>query len=281
MAKHKRSLRGLAVVITGASAGIGAELARQLAAGGAKLVLAARRLDKLEALNTELGGGHLCVSCDVSVTADCEGLIARAYETLGRIDLLICNAGYGAYEPVAHTSPQRVREMFATNVFGTTDCIHAAVPRMRAQDKRDGFRGQIMLMSSAAARRGVPWLGVYSATKAAQLSIAEALRVELADDAIAVTSIHPIMTRTEFGDVAEQRGGAKLPQPNRDRWTQDVDRAVGRMVAGVRRPRPEVWPSRPSRWLLGLGTLIPGLVDRGMRKFERQIADANRPTPRP
>src|SRR5688500_18510233 len=223
----KRDLRDMVVVITGASAGIGRTLAEQLAARGAKLVLTARRLDRLEELNRALGGTHLTLRADVSNAAECAALVGRAVEHFGRIDTLVCNAGYGVYRTVAETSPDEIRRMFATNVFGTTDCIHAAVPHFLKQPLRDGWRGQVMIVSSAAARRGVPYLGPYAATKAAQLSIAEAMRVELRPQRVAVTSVHPVMTKTEFGQVAEAGGGVKLPRSSG--VTQTVEHVVKTM----------------------------------------------------
>src|SRR5205809_6750350 len=100
-----RQVRDMVVVITGASAGIGRGLAEQLAPAGAKLALAARRIERLDELNARLGGGHLCVRTDVSRRDDCEALIARAVEHFGRIDTLVCNAGYGTIRTVTEMSP--------------------------------------------------------------------------------------------------------------------------------------------------------------------------------
>src|SRR5215218_11402541 len=108
-----RQLTGMVVVITGASAGIGKALAEALSPRGAKLVLAARRADRLDALNTALGGQHLTVVTDVARREDCETLIARTIERFGRIDTLVCNAGYGYYRVVADTTPEDVRSIFA------------------------------------------------------------------------------------------------------------------------------------------------------------------------
>lgn len=273
-----RNLRDMVVVITGASSGIGAALARELHAGGARLVLAARRGEKLEALNVELGGGHLVIRADVAVQAECEGLIERAFDRFGRIDTLVANAGYGIYPRVHQTRPAEVRAIFATNVFGTTDCIHAAVPRMLDQPLRDGWRGQVMIVSSAAARRAVPFLGVYSATKAAQLSIAEAMRVELRPQRLAVTSVHPIMTRTEFGDTAERASAIRLPR-DAGMMVQSVEHVARRMRRAIEEPTAEVWPSRMSRVLLGLGTLMPGSTDRALRRYRERIEQENAASP--
>src|SRR5688500_18184284 len=147
-----RDLKDMVVVITGASAGIGAALARALHARGAKLALAARRADKLAALNAELGGGHLTVSADVGKTAACPRPNDESSAHFGQIDTLVANAGYGLYELTHQTSPQAVRDIFQTNVFGTTDCIHAAVPHLARNEPRNSWRGQVMIVSSAAAR---------------------------------------------------------------------------------------------------------------------------------
>lgn len=266
----------MVVVITGASSGIGEELARQLHALGARLVLSARREDKLNELNAALGGRHQVIVADVSKLEDCQHLIDESIATMGRIDTLVCNAGYGLYTPVHETPPAQVREIFATNVFGTSDCIYAALPHMLKQELRDGYRGQVMLVSSVAGRRGVPYLGVYSATKAAQLSLSEAMRVELRDSNIAVTSVHPIMTRTSFGRVAEKIGTTTLPQDERDWLTQTVDHVARRMIQAIHRPRPEVWPSRPSRWLVVMGAFFVRLADFGMLKYARKVRKHNR-----
>jgi short-subunit dehydrogenase len=257
----------MVVVITGASAGIGRALAQALHARGARLALAARRLDRLDALNRELGDAHLAVQCDVAEAAQCEALVRRAASHYGRLDTLVCNAGYGLLRPVAETTSEEMRQLVQTNVFGTADCVRAAVPVMRAQAPRAGWRGQVMIVSSAVARRGIPFFGAYSATKAAQLSLAEAMRVELRDERIAVTSVHPVGTETEFGAAARAAGNTKLGIRRINGEVRQSPEAVARrMVAAIERPRPEVWPFPPSRWALSAGTLFPGMVDRLMGK---------------
>jgi short-subunit dehydrogenase len=139
---------------------------------------------------------------------------------------------------------------------------------MLKQDLRDGYRGQVMLISSAAARRSPPYMGAYSATKAAQLSLAEAMRVELRPHKIAVTSVHPMVTRTEFGSVAETLGDVSLPKVGP---VQAVEPVVRRMVRAIERPARELWPSRPSRFLLSLATIAPGLSDRILTRFREKI----------
>ena len=270
-----REIRDMVVIITGASAGIGRELAVQLSRAGAMLALGARRLDRLESLNAELGGGHLILATDVAEREQCERLILAARERFGRVDTLVCNAGYGLARTVAETSADEMQAMFQTNVFGTTDCIRAAVPIMREQQERDGFRGQIVIVSSAAARRGLPYFGAYSATKAAQLSLSEALRVELQPLRIAVTSVHPIGTETEFFAVAERGTGKKMPPPGTGEVRQSAEIVAKKMVRSMQRPRPEVWPFAPSRFMLSLVTLWPRMGDRIMSKYRGQLDEQN------
>ena len=255
------------MIITGASAGIGRALAENLSQRSARLVLSARRADKLEELNAQLGGRHLVARADVSREEDCRALVEKALERFGRIDTLVCNAGYGIARGIVESSHEDVAQMFATNVYGTLDPIRAATPMMRKQDARDGYRGQIVIVSSAAARRGLPYFGIYSATKAAQLSIAEALRVELKDDLIAVTSVHPIGTQTDFFTVAQDLGGLKMPPPGTGEVRQSAATVAGKIVRAIERPRPELWPMRPARWGVSIATLTPGLVDRIMGKY--------------
>jgi short-subunit dehydrogenase len=258
----------MVVVITGASAGIGAALAEELSPRGAKLVLSARRLDRLEELNRRLGGGHVCVRADVSRREDCEALIAQAAGCFGRLDTLVCNAGYGILRNVHETTPAEVEELFRTNVFGTLDCVRAAVPHLLKRDTA-GWRGQVVIVSSAVARRAIPLFGAYSATKAAQLSLAEAMRVELRPLRVAVTSVHPIGTDTEFGQAANDRAGggrvARIPGEVRQSATQ----VARKIVRAIEKPVPEMWPFRPSRWALLAAAVAPGWVDRMLGKRVR------------
>lgn len=267
MGHTRRDLSGMVVIITGASAGIGKALAEALSPRGARLALAARRLDRLESLNRALGGEHLCVQTDVAVREECEELIRRTMQRFGRIDTLVCNAGYGILRRVAETSAQEMQRIFQTNVFGTLDCIRAAVPLMERQEPRAGVRGQVMIVSSAAARRGLPFFGAYSATKSAQLSLAEAMRVEMREAGIAVTSVHPVGTETDFGATASREAGttARITR-NTGEVRQTAEQVATAMVRAIEHPRPEVWPLRSSRWMLSLATLIPGWVDRLMAK---------------
>ncbi len=272
----KRTLTDMAVVITGASSGIGEALTRQLHRQGARLFLAARRVDRLESLKRELGSRVEILRCDVAIEADCQHLIDAAYATFGRIDTLVCNAGSGLVRDAAKTDRATFRQIMEVNLFGTSDCIRAAVPRMREQTIREGLRGQLMIVSSAAARRGLPYLGAYSATKSAQLQYAEALRVELVDEKIAVTSVHPIGTRSEFMQRAEATSGEKIDVPGRRGGLEQTSERVAEIMArAVARPRRECWPFLPAWWGTSLLTAFPAWADWMMLRMRRRI-DAER-----
>jgi short-subunit dehydrogenase len=266
-----RNLQNMIVVITGASSGIGRALAEYLSAHQAKLTLTARRLDRLEALNAQLGGQHQVIQADVSDPNDCRRLIDSAVAHHGRLDTLVCNAGYGLAKSISETSALDLRKIFETNLFGTTDTIRAALPVMLRQDERDGYRGQIMIVSSAVARRGLPFFGAYSATKAAQLSISEALRVELKPSRIAVTSVHPVGTETEFFDLAGKYGNSTVPPPGKGEVRQTAATVARKMADAIIRPKTELWPLNAARFGLSIGTLVPGMVDRALQNYRRSV----------
>jgi len=273
-----RPCADMTVAITGASAGIGAALALALATAGARLALCARRTDKLAEIlalvtaatpGPDAGRRHWSCRADVAEPADCAAFIAGAERHFDApIDTLVCNAGYGLARTVADTTPADWDRILRTNLLGTTECIRAALPAMRRAPIRAGWRGQVMIVSSGLARRGKPDGGAYSATKAAQLSVAEALRVELADERIAVTSVHPITTTTEFIAAATavgQRPWARY----RGQPEQSAEQVASAMLRAIQQPRAEVWPHGGSRWALSFGTLWPEFVDRYLLKRRR------------
>jgi NADP-dependent 3-hydroxy acid dehydrogenase YdfG len=182
-------------LITGASSGIGAATARQAAAAGYRLVLAARSTDKLEALAGELGGDEraIAVTCDVSEFDQQEAMVQAATRAFGRIDVAFANAGFGAARGFLKESPEQWRAMVLTNVLGCAYTIRATMPALK-----DSV-GHLLLTSSVAGRRALPG-SLYSATKHAVTAMAESARQELNDSGVRVTSIEPGMVDTPFFD---------------------------------------------------------------------------------
>jgi NADP-dependent 3-hydroxy acid dehydrogenase YdfG len=187
------------MLITGASSGIGAATAREAAAAGYRLVLAARSEDKLQSLAQELGGDERAIArrCDVSSWDDQEALFAAALGAYGRVDVVFANAGFGAKRGFLEETPEQWRSMVETNVLGVAYTIRASLAHLRERGT-----GHYVITSSVAGRRALPG-SLYSATKHAATAIGEALRQELrAGDGsgVRVTSIEPGMVDTGFFD---------------------------------------------------------------------------------
>jgi NADP-dependent 3-hydroxy acid dehydrogenase YdfG len=181
-------------VITGASSGIGAATAREAAAAGYRVVLAARSADRLEGLAEELGGSDraIAVPTDVTDFAAQEALVATTLDRFGRLDVVFANAGFGAKRGFLEETPEFWRDMVLTNVLGAAYTIRASLPALRETS------GHLLLTSSVAGRRALPG-SLYSATKHAVTAMAEALRQEV-EGAIRVTAIEPGAVDTPFFD---------------------------------------------------------------------------------
>ncbi|GAB4444815.1 MAG: SDR family oxidoreductase [Chloroflexi bacterium OHK40] len=246
--------RDRVVIITGASAGIGAAAARAFGAAGARLVLAARSRERLEHLAATLPGQPIVVPTDVSDPAQCRALVARALAEAGRADILINNAGVGLAGPVAELAPEDVWRALAVDLFGPLALIQAAVPPMRAQG-----RGQIINVSSVLAAQPLPYLGGYAAAKAALERLSEALRMELRGSGITVTVLRPGTTSTGFrasrlGSGSERRRIAAPGVP---------PEAVARALLRAARDEPRVAYVRfADRLALRASALFPALVER-------------------
>jgi NADP-dependent 3-hydroxy acid dehydrogenase YdfG len=182
-------------LITGASSGIGAATARRAHEQGFRVVLAARSLERLEALATELGGPEraLAVRCDVSEWDEQQQMVQATLEAFGRIDVVFANAGFGGPRGFLNDTPEHWREMVLTNVYGAALTLRASIPALKES------RGHLLLTSSVAGRRPLPG-SMYSCTKHAVTAMGEAARQDLHGTGIRVTLIEPGMTDTPFFD---------------------------------------------------------------------------------
>jgi NADP-dependent 3-hydroxy acid dehydrogenase YdfG len=182
-------------LITGASSGIGEATARRAAEAGYRLVLAARREERLQALADELGGPEraLAVRCDVTEWADQQAMAETAISRFGQIDVAFANAGFGAGRSFLASTPEHWREMVLTNVYGAALTIRATMEALKAS------RGHLLLTGSVAGRRALPG-SLYSCTKWAVTAMGEAARLELDGTGVRVTLIEPGMVDTPFFD---------------------------------------------------------------------------------
>jgi len=185
-------------VVTGASSGIGEATAVRLAQGGATTVLAARRSDRLQSVTERIegnGGRALAVQTDVADEGQARTLIDRAKSDLGRVDVLVNNAGVMLLGPVEGADTSEWRRMIDVNVMGLLYCTHAALPVMREQGA-----GHIVNLSSVAGRIARAGTAVYNATKWAVGAFSEALRQEALHAGVRVTVVEPGITTTELAD---------------------------------------------------------------------------------
>lgn len=195
------ALHGKTIVITGASSGIGAASARAFAALGARLVLAARSAEKLDALAQELGPDALAVPTDVTNGADVRRLIDRALERFGRIDVIFANAGVYIPGQVVDGDPDAWANLLDVNIDGVLRCVHAVLPHMIAQRA-----GDILVTSSISGFIDIHWEPVYSASKHAVQGFVHTLRRQVAAHNIRVGALAPGMVANElwgFHDPAD------------------------------------------------------------------------------
>ena len=241
-------------LITGASAGLGVEFARQLSTHGRRLVLVARRKDRLDALATSLGNAR-AVAMDLEAP-DAASLLMRDVEAAGEhVELLVNNAGYGMHGRFAELDGERQRAMIDLNCGTLTGLCRAVAPGMIARRS-----GGILNVASTAAFQPGPGMAVYFATKAFVLSFSEALHEELKPHGVQVSALCPGPTRTEFGEVA-----GFGPAGSFDRLSMDAAPVVRAGLKGLESNRAVV---------------IPGLVNKAgaqstrfaPRAFVRKIA---------
>jgi NADP-dependent 3-hydroxy acid dehydrogenase YdfG len=181
------SLEGRVALVTGASRGIGAAVARSLAAEGVRLALASRSGDDLGL------DGAVSRRCDVKQPDDLEALVAEAVERFGGIDILVANAGVGAYGPFLDLPADQLEEMIDVNVKGTLYAVRAALPHLLESDAAD-----IVTLASEAGRRGLPLEAVYCASKFAQVGFTRALDHELREHGVRCSNVCPGGVATDF-----------------------------------------------------------------------------------
>lgn len=259
------------IAITGASSGIGRATAIACARAGMPVALGARRVDKLRSLAAEIsaaGGRALVAGTDVTRPEDCERLIDQTVAEFGSIYAVFANAGYGFEKGVLDCSDSDIREIFETNFYGTLNTVRPAARRMVAAGE-----GHILICSSCVSKVAMPFLGPYSATKAAQDHFARAMRAELDGTGVRVSSVHPIGTSTEFFEQSAARGEVPGALHTPAMFVQPAERVASAIVRRLRRPGRaggEVWTSPTVRTVFALATAFPGVADAILMRRVRQ-----------
>jgi short-subunit dehydrogenase len=252
------------IVITGASDGIGAEMARQWAARGkadAALVLAARTVDKLEAVAQACrasGAQVLVQRCDVGVQADCIALIGAAVKAFGRIDILVNNAGMSAHASFAEVTDLAWYEtLMRINHWGSVWCTHAALPHLKASG------GRLVAVASLAGLFGVPGRTAYSPTKFAMVGFFEALRTELIGSGVSITIAYPGVVATEiryrgFNAAGQAAGKSGLDE----RGAMSVEECARLIIEGTEARRRDIVMSAKGKLGRWIKLLAPSVLDR-------------------
>lgn len=257
------------VIITGASSGIGMETALAFAAAKSRLVLAARRADRLQEVARRceaLGAAALAVPTDVAVRSQVDDLVKRAVDAHGRVDVMVNNAGYGMQARVHEIDEQELRNIFEVNFYGLWYGCRAVAPIMIAQKS-----GHIFNVSSVIGKRATPFNGGYSATKFAVSGLTEAMRVEMAHYDVHVTLVCPGLTATEFFDNV--RGGSARAKSSfvNLRTMVPPSLVAGRIVKYAGRRKPELVFTRGGRFLVLVAALWPALADHMLKYYHDDL----------
>jgi short-subunit dehydrogenase len=263
---RRQRFAGSVVFITGASSGIGAALAREFAREGADVVLAARRVDRLEALSAEIaktGRRALAVPCDVTRDGDLERAVDRTRAAFGKLDVVVANAGFGVAGTLERIALEDYRRQFETNVFGVLRTVYATLDDLKKT------RGRLVVIGSVSGHVGVPGSSAYSMSKFAVRGLAAALGHELATYGVAVTLISPGFVESEIRQV-DNRGvwqseasGRPLPP-----WiVMATPIAARKIVSAVARRRREVVITGFGKAAVLLQRHLPGVLAATIRRF--------------
>jgi short-subunit dehydrogenase len=259
------SLKDNVVIITGASKGIGAELARQLARKGAMLALAARDRPALEKVASEcvaLGARAEVIVADVAVEDDCRRMVERTVAAFGRIDTLVNNAGatmWARFEDVADMAI--LARIMQVNYMGAVYCTHHALPHLKAS------RGRLVGIASLTALVGVPTRTGYAASKHAMRGFFDSLRIELAGSGVSVTMIYPGFVSTGIRENATGPDGKPIAvSPVKEGEVMRVEDCARATVEAIEARKREVVMTARGKLGLYLKVLAPGIVDRIARR---------------
>ncbi|HEV2197389.1 MAG TPA: SDR family NAD(P)-dependent oxidoreductase [Candidatus Acidoferrum sp.] len=267
MNRTQAFFQGKAVLITGASSGIGEELAWQLGQAGAQLTLAARRRELLEKLAQRIVAAGkpapLVVQCDVTQDGSLQKAVEESVRHWGKLDMAIANAGFGVVGPLKRLSVEDYRRQFETNVFGVLRTIYAALPEIEKN------KGNIAIIGSVSGWTATPGASPYNMSKFAVRALANAITPEVRLDGVKVTLISPGFVASDIRRVDNQgtfHEHAKEPMPA---WlVMPTDKAVRQILRAIARGKREVIITGHGKALVFLERFMPWVI----RAFGRKIA---------
>jgi short-subunit dehydrogenase len=263
---RQSAFRGKVILITGASSGIGEELAEQLAQQGALLTLAARRADVLARLGDRIeatGSRPLVIECDVTRDGDVERAVSETVRERGRLDIAFANAGFGVAGSFAKLSLEDYRRQFETNVFGVLRTLYAALPEVKRT------RGALVITGSIAGWVATPGTSAYAMSKFAVRALANSITPELAQVGVALTLLSPGFVESNIRRV-DNRGRLHpdAPEPLPGWLVMSRRKAVQQILRAVARRRREAIITGHGRILIAMERYAPWLI----RAMGRSIA---------
>jgi short-subunit dehydrogenase len=253
------------ILITGASAGIGEELALQLAQDGAKLTLAARRTDRLEKLAQRIAGQGTdgtprptVVECDVTRDGDLERAAAEAVRAWGKLDIAFANAGFGVVAPLKKLTVEDYRRQFETNVFGVLRTIYAALPEL------EKTKGNLVIIGSVSGWVATPGASPYSMSKFALRALANAITPELRSTGVKVTLISPGFVASEIRKIDNQGIHHERAQdPIPPRMVVPTPKAVREILRAVAKGKREQIVTGHGKVIVAIERFAPWLLRTG------------------
>jgi short-subunit dehydrogenase len=246
--------------------GIGAACARAFGRRGARLILTARSKEALEDVCRSVGpGSAVALPADLRRPAEVADLAERALGVHGAVDVLVNNAGVGLYLSCCEAAPAQVRELMEVNLLAPLELIRRLAPQMR---RRGG--GMVINVSSVAGKVPLPWLTIYSASKAALNYLSDGLRMELAGSGVRVMSVCPGFVTTGFPDHAL---GGRIPQRllRRRRFLITAEQCAEAIARGVERERRTVVVPRVAWLLVAASKLFPGTVHAQLARMPKPV----------
>lgn len=257
------NLENKVVLITGASAGIGEACAQAFARRNARLILTARSADALDRVRRKVAPAEAAViRADLRDPPEVEALLKRALAVHGHVDVLVNNAGVGVYVPSWQADPLLAREMMEVNFFAPLALIHGLVPHMRERGL-----GMIVNVSSIAGKIPLPWLTLYSASKAALNFVSDGLRMELHEAGIGVVSVCPGYVRTGFPQHV-LAGQIPAAVADRKRFTITAKQCAEAIVRGVEKEKRTVVAPRSGWLFVAIARLLPERVHRALARMQ-------------
>lgn len=261
-----RDLKGLRLLVTGASGGIGRCVAEQAIRAGARVAMVARSVGPLESIVAELardGREAIAVPADVTEASGRQRAIDTVVDRFGGLDVLINNAGVGSWGHFAGGSEAILRQVMEVNFFAAAEFIRQAIPTLT-----NGRQPAVLNIASMCGRRGMPAWSEYSASKFALCGLTEALRAELARFDIDVLLVVPGLTRSDLARHLLRNDG-RYPIPYEK--GMPPDNVASAALEALRRNRTETVVGSDARWMLGVNRFLPRLVDRLLARRVRQL----------